>query len=243
MASLTAPPAPPPGTHPDGTYDTAIPGASGYLGAALLAKRAYQNALASVNQRRQSTLSQYGYKGSVDAHGQLGDFSVDAFNPYGQYQQIRRSNAMQSQDLYGQDMERGLGSGGGLAAQDQSNMRYGFGMTDKTMGQGLGDTLGGYANELTNAAYSRDAALWQAQQAAASSAADSGSFSPATEPGSPGGDGSGGDGSGIDYSQPKVGSKKAPTVQQLTSKKNFLAPAKKRIMPAKKTSGGSGRKR
>jgi hypothetical protein len=172
-----------------GTYSTAIPGASQYTQAALMAKRAYDTAVANITQKRQGTLTQYGYKGNVGANGQLTDFAVDPFNPYGQFQQMRRGNAMASQDLLSADQERGIGSGGGLAAQDQNNIRYGFGLADQAMGQGLMGDLSGYQSDLTGAAYTRDAALYEAELAAAQAAIDAGQFNPADYGG--GGDSSG----------------------------------------------------
>lgn len=171
------------------TYDTQIPGASQYAGAALLAKRAYDNAVASVTQRRQGTLTQYGYKGTVGANGQLTNFAVDPYNPYGQFQQLRRGNAQASSDLFSADAERGIGTSGGLALQDQENLRYGEHAADAALGQGLSNDLSGYQGELNQAAYSRDAALYEAELAAAQAAIANGDFNPAAY-----GDGGGGGG-------------------------------------------------
>lgn len=157
------------------TYDTNIPGASGYAGAASLATNAYNNALARLNQKRMGTLRSYGYQADVDpTTGVLNNLRVDANNPYGQYQTMLRSHADAAQSA--QDEALGRGLHGGLAHQLEDNTRYGFGADAANLGTSLQDTLTGYQDEQNSAAYDRDNALWQAQHQAELEAAAAGAF-------------------------------------------------------------------
>ena len=78
-------PSPPPGTSTPppaggGTSASTVPGAGLYAEQQGLAQNAYNNALASINQQRNSSLTRYGY----NAQGQ-----VDPANQYGAYQQMQ----------------------------------------------------------------------------------------------------------------------------------------------------------
>jgi hypothetical protein len=158
-----------------------IPGASGssgYLQPNLDANTAYQNTLARINQQRLGTLQQYGYQGDVNpTDGTIQNMRVDPTNPYGNLQSMLRSQAQQSQqDLYASE-DRGLH--GGLANQAQSVDKYNDGAQSAALGQALTATLGGYTDQQNSAAYSRDAALAQAEQAAAEQALLAQEFTPA----------------------------------------------------------------
>lgn len=147
-------------------YDTPIPGAAGYANAELLAKTAYGNALTRLNQQRVDTLHQYGYLADVDPEsGTLANTRVDPNNPYGQFQQLLRSGAGNSQHLH--DSVVGRGIGGGLAHQAEAQGKYDFGQGSFTLGNSLQNALHGYQDAQTQAGQTRDQSVVQAQLAAA----------------------------------------------------------------------------
>jgi len=160
-------------------YETSIPGASVYGGAALLAKTAYQKSLARLNDQRGTRLYQAGFEGNINAEtGVIDNVRASQTNKYGEFQQLNRNQAMQDESLRNQGIERGLGTGGGLAAQQRSNARYGYGMQDAAFGRSLTGDLAGFQDQQTGAAQDRDAALYQAELAAAQAAQQNGDWSP-----------------------------------------------------------------
>jgi len=155
------------------TYETNIPGAPGYEGANLLARRAYENAMTRLQQRRSQSLLHYGY--TRDAQGNL---SVDPNNEYGAYQQLLRGESGQSHQLDRAQRASGWGGGGYLGAQrDELQHRQGGEQAD--LGTGLQNELSDIANQEQDAAYNRDAALYTNEQEAAQRAIDQGNFNPA----------------------------------------------------------------
>jgi hypothetical protein len=150
------------------TYDSAIPGGSQIGQAALAAKTAYQQALARINQKRGSALRQYGFQGDIDpTSGVLRNTRVDPNNQYGAFQMANRSQASRDEQTRNAALERGLGSGGGLAAQLRERGRFDFGREDAEIGTGLIEGLAGYQDEQNQAGYARDSALYQAELEAA----------------------------------------------------------------------------
>jgi hypothetical protein len=132
------------------TYDTPIPGADIYAQAELAAKTGYQNAVARLNQQRGDTLQQFGYLGDVDpTNGTVGNLRVDPNNPYGTYQQLLRGSAQAGQAAH--DNAAGRGIGGGLAAQGETEAKYGFGQGSFQLGTGLQNSLHGYDSAQTQA--------------------------------------------------------------------------------------------
>lgn len=169
------------------TYDTPIPGVAQYGQAALTAKTAYQNALTRLNQQRSQTLRSYGFQGDINAAtGVVQNVHTDPNNPYGQFQQLNAQQADAEQAAMFGAQERGLGTGGGLAAQIRNKVHSTFGGQDAALGQGLIDQLGQYQDQQNQAATSRDSALYQSELAAAQQAIQGGDFNP-------------GDYSGIDW--------------------------------------------
>ena len=162
------------------SYSTPIPGVPQYGQAALAAKTAYQNALARLNQQRGSTLRQYGFQGDIDQEtGVVKNVRTDPSNQYGQFQQLNRSQAQRDEQARWAGVERGLGAGGGLAAQLRNDVRYDFGREDSELGQGLTESLAGFQDQQNQAAYSRDQALYQAELEAARMAIQEQMFNPA----------------------------------------------------------------
>lgn len=153
-----------------------IPGASvmGQQVAAGLAE--YKKALARLNQNRLGTLTQFGYRGEIDpTNGVLKNMSVDATNPYGVYQGLRRNNAFQFEDLRDARLARGLGSKG-LGAQGLDRARHEWGAADTSMAQALTGALSGFDEQQQSAWQGYQNMLWQMQQEAARSAAEDGDF-------------------------------------------------------------------
>jgi hypothetical protein len=144
-------------------------GSNGYAQSDLDANTAYKNTLARLNQQRVGTLQQYGYQGDVDpTNGTITNMRVDPNNPYGNLQAMLRSQAEQHQtDLFASE-DRGLH--GGLANQAQSQDKYNDGQQSASLGSALTDAMGGFQDQQNSAAYDRDAALAQAEQASAEQA-------------------------------------------------------------------------
>lgn len=162
------------------TYSTPIPGVPQYGQAALAAKAAYGNALARINQRRGSLLRSSGFAGDIDSEsGVVRNVRVDGSNKYGALQQLNRGQAIRDEQARWAGVERGLGAGGGLAAQFRNQERFDFGREDADLATQLLGSLSGLQDEQNQAAYGRDAALYQAQLDAARSAIEQGAFNPA----------------------------------------------------------------
>lgn len=156
------------------TYTTPVPGASGYAGAAALAQQAYTNAMARYNQQRADTLLKYGYK--KDAAGHL---QVDANNEYGQYQQMLRNEDRQVEGLGRAQAASGWGGSSGYLGRAAEDLSYAQGGEQAALGQGLQGDLTGISQGEQDAAYQRNAALYQAQEAAAQAAIQQRAFDPA----------------------------------------------------------------
>lgn len=170
------------------TYATPIPGGSGYAGAALNATTAYNNALARINEKRSGTMRQYGYLADINPQtGVTQNMRVDPNNQYGNLQQMLRSQGQGAQEAEYTNQERGVR--GGLANKLFSRLKYDWGGQSAQLGQSLTGTLGGYQDEQNQAAYERDRALWEAEQAAALEAIMNGWFNPAGGSESDGGGG------------------------------------------------------
>lgn len=162
------------------SYSTPIPGVPQYGQAALAAKTAYGNALARINQRRGSLLRGAGFAGDIDSEsGVVRNVRVDGSSVYGGLQQLNRSQAMRDEAARYAGIERGLGSGGGLAAQMRNQERFEFGREDANFAQQLTESLAGLQDDQNQAGYARDAALYQAQLDAARMAIQNGDFNQA----------------------------------------------------------------
>lgn len=155
-----------------------IPGVAGYAGAAALATRAYNNTLAQLNQQRQAALQSYGYLGSIDpTSGTITNVRVDPMNPFGQLQTMLRSQAQEDQTARYASQDRGLV--GGLANQQLSDLHYQHGGQSAQLGTTFANQLADFQNQQTGAAYTRDEALWNAEQLAAEQAIQNQDFTPA----------------------------------------------------------------
>jgi hypothetical protein len=160
-------------------YESSIPGASVYGGAALLAKTAYQKSLARLQDLQGTRLNQAGFEGDINAEtGVVQNIRASQTNQHGDFQQLNRSQAQGFEGARNQGISRGLGTGGGLAAQLQNEQRYQSGLQDANFGRSLTGDLAGYQDQLTQAAQQRNSALYQAELAAAQAAQQNGDWSP-----------------------------------------------------------------
>ena len=174
-------------------YDTPVPGVAEYGQSALAAKTAYENMLARLTQRRRQTLHQYGYNGDVDpTSGVITNIRVDPFNQYGGLQEMLNQQSAEDDQAAYAAQDRGLH--GGLAHKAVTALRHSHGGQSAALGSELLGTLGDYQDQQDQAKYEMDAALWQAEQAAARAAIENQQFSPAN----PTGDGEGDVGYGED---------------------------------------------
>lgn len=155
------------------TYASSVPGASGYAGAAALAQKAYDNAMARLAQQRGSTLLKYGYKRNAD-----GTYGVDANNEYGAYQQMLKGEAGQHEGLARAQAGSGWGASSGYLGAQRDNLSYAQGKEQADLGTSLQDTLASIAQQEQDAAYGKDAALYSAEEQAAQDAINRQQFNP-----------------------------------------------------------------
>lgn len=98
-------------------------------------EKAYQTALASLPNKIRNVYAAEGYDVNVDvdANGKptIGNFSVAGSNPYGTYQQNRRSSALAQSMLAERNAAGGLR--GGLANRGMADIRMQTGMGDYSM--------------------------------------------------------------------------------------------------------------
>lgn len=145
------------------TYAAPIPGASSYGQAALLAQQAFNNAKATIAQKRGGLLQQYGYTQGAD-----GSFGVDPNNPYGQYQQMLKNQSAATHSA--EDQARVGGFSSGYRNAGLANLKYSQGAESSTLGQNLTNSLADLTTQENQAAYDQNAALYQAEQNAANQA-------------------------------------------------------------------------
>lgn len=186
--------APPPGANSgvpqaggySGPYSTPIPGSPLYLQAQAAANKAYAQALALVNQKRTGTLRQYGYLGDIDPKtGVIKNVRVDPNNPYGELQQMLRTDAQASEQAVNDAVGRGIH--GGLAHQAESQVRFEHGANSSALGQAMADALSQLQQEQNADLETRDQTLYQAELDAARQSmndlANNGSVNPANDTG------------------------------------------------------------
>lgn len=156
---------------------TGIPGSALIAQATLEAKKRYQTRVADLGKQRSSIFLQSGFTGDVDSEtGLTKNLRTDPFNQYGQFQMLNRAQALRSQQAQGENIGRGLGSGGGLAAQNMGNAQFLSGQEDAAFGQSLNDMLQGLVRNQQDYKYEYDSALYQAQLEGARMAIDQGDY-------------------------------------------------------------------
>jgi hypothetical protein len=142
--------------------DAPIPGGSGYANAALLAKTAYQKALVRNNQKTLGAVRTFGYDADVNQNtGMLTNMRVNANNPAGVYQNMLRGHAQEDQAVRENAVGRGVF--GGLAEQGRSNSRWGFAQDRAQLGSAVTGVFDQYGQEMQDAGFQRDQALYQAE--------------------------------------------------------------------------------
>jgi hypothetical protein len=186
------------------TYQTPVPGGSGYAGAALLAQKAYDNAMARYKQQRGNTLLSFGYQQKED-----GSYGVDPNNEYGRYQQMLKGEANQSEGLERHQAASGWGTSSGYLGRQREDLSYAQGGEQAALGTDLTGQLADITSGEQQAAYDKDAALYQAEQAAAEQAIANQQFNP--------GDYTGLDDNPADPASPAApGAKKSPPLRKAT---------------------------
>lgn len=165
---------------PGEPYNAPIPGSPLYAQAALAAKTAYQKALARINQQRSGLLRQSGFLADVDEEtGAARNVRVDPNSLYGGFQLLNRDQAFRDEASINAGISRGLGAGGGLAAQLRNRTRFDFGKEDADFGSALIEGLAQFQDATTAAANERNSALYQAELDAARLAIQNDDFNPA----------------------------------------------------------------
>lgn len=167
-----------PYTSPYGAAGTTnIPGGSQYARAALLANQQYKQRLADLNKQRQQSMITAGYTGDIDPEsGLLKNFRVDPTSKFGGFQLLNRAQAQQGEDVRGQNIERGLGTGGGLAAQNRANARFDWARQDTDFARGVQDQFSAFDRTQMDWLFERDQALYNAELQAAQSAIGAGDY-------------------------------------------------------------------
>lgn len=232
-----------PYTSPYGAEGTTqIPGGSQYARAALLANQQYKQRLSDLNRQRQQTMISSGYTGEIDpTTGLLKNFGVDPTSKYGGYQLLNRGQYQQGEEVYAQNIERGLGTGGGLAAQNLGNARFDWGRQDADFARGVQDQFSAFDRTQMDYMFDRDQALYNAELQAAQDAIGAGDY------GSPGGgdDGYSGDDPSGAQDPAESGGNAAPLlppgVVRRAVRKTFAPkkrPARKQVVATQRWAGG-----
>lgn len=142
VTSPGAPPAPPgtltppgapsgPITPPQGSSgapgapvgQSVIPGVGIYGMYQNQAEKAYEQAIASINQRQQDILTQYGFQGKLGPGGELTDVQEDPTSVYGVLPMLRRSHAEAYETEEERTAARNIGTGG-LAQRGAEELAY-----------------------------------------------------------------------------------------------------------------------
>ena len=155
------------------TYATPVPGVAGYAGADALATKAYNNAMARYNQQRTNTLLKYGVNKGTD-----GSYQLDPNNEYGSFHQMFQNQAAQDEAQQRQQAASGWGGDSGYLANARDKLSYQRGGEQAAMGQALQGDIFNIDQGIQDAAYQRDAALYEATQAAAQDAINKQNFNP-----------------------------------------------------------------
>lgn len=141
------------------------PGAAAAIAQELaLAKQAYDTALAKITNQRQSLGRNAGFTFDVNADtGMTENLRVDPSAIYGTYQLLNRQQAQNIENARATAIERGLGAGGGLGMQLQSQARYAAGQQDAQFSSQLTDQFTDLATQQQQAKQAYDAAKYQAE--------------------------------------------------------------------------------
>ncbi|HEY6018709.1 MAG TPA: hypothetical protein VIY48_02110, partial [Candidatus Paceibacterota bacterium] len=168
-------------TAPSAATASLVPDAGVYAQGQAAANKAYQDAVATLLSKKNS---------SYHSAGLTSDAKVDPLNQYGEYQQMLGSQGQQLDLAHDSSVARGLGAGG-LANQAESALRPGFNADNLRFQQGV-DAIGqDYTAGVQSAEAQRTAAMQQALKDAIDRAIQNSWFTP-YDPGAPADSGGGG---------------------------------------------------
>lgn len=141
------------------------PGAAAAIAQELaLAKQAYDTALAKITNQRQTLGRNAGFTFDVNADtGMTENLRVDPHAIYGTFQLLNRQQAQNIENARATAIERGLGAGGGLGKQLQSEAHFQAGQQDAQFSSQLTDQFAGLATDQQQAKQAYDAAKYQAE--------------------------------------------------------------------------------
>lgn len=145
-----------------------IPGAGIYAQQQNLAEKAYQDAVAQLQARRNSLYHEYGLnnKGAVDPMSQ-----------FGEYQQLLGSEGGALDAADNASLDRGLGTGG-LAMQGETGLRGQQGAENLAFQRQVAQVGQDYASGVLGAQQQRSSSMLEAQQTALANALAAGDFTP-----------------------------------------------------------------
>jgi hypothetical protein len=156
----------------------AIPGVGLYGEQMALAEKAYEQALADIQRRRTALLQQLGMKPIMGSNGTIKSLVVDPKNPYGEYQQLRKSEATDLTATENDSLARGLSPDEGLGGQPISSLRYTQHVGDLNFTRNAMSNLGSLAREQQQAHDQKNMSIMQAQEAALQAAIAAGAYGP-----------------------------------------------------------------
>lgn len=155
-----------------------IPNYGTYGWQQLEAEKAYQQALTSIQGRRRSTLSGYGYASDFDESGNPTNVRIDPYSQTGQVQGMLRGDTQQADAAEEEAASRGLGSSG-LGQQGVKAAELQHGEHAARLGSSLMGNLSDLTQERTQAEQAHSDSLWQIQRQAAEDALQAQDFTTA----------------------------------------------------------------
>lgn len=128
------------------------------------AQQAYNDALASINQKQGETMRTYGYTGDFDPlTGAVTNQQFDASNPYGLIQQSMNQFNTGDRQLKEDAYARGLSGESGLGSQDRGLLQDAFAGQQVEMGRGYLSQLQGVNQDRMSAKSQLAESMLQAQ--------------------------------------------------------------------------------
>lgn len=155
---------------PSGVQGGFIPNAGLYAEEQAAAERAYQEATAAAQHRRNTLYSTYGLTGSG---------AVDPKSQYGSYQLMLGGEGQQLDDALASSVGRGLGAGSGLANQAESRLRVGQNAQNLNFQRSVSDVAYQFSQAMLAAEQARKAAQIQAMRDAVDYGSQNQDYTPA----------------------------------------------------------------
>lgn len=157
-----------PATAPSGQRP--IPYAGIYLEQQALAQQAYEAALAQLNEQQTSLFNRFGLRMNN------GKTEVDPLNQFGEYQQLRRQQATELDDI--EANTRGRGLFGGVAGQALNPARYAHGIQNLGLSNSFLDAFKGIQSQRNEALITKNRALMEAERDQLYNAIDNEDYTP-----------------------------------------------------------------